>query len=86
MEDWSKAIRSDESNIEMFGTPGAQFVRCRAGEAFRANYITPTAKHGGGSVIIWVCMSANGAGEVFVDDGRVNSERYISMLEVVLEA
>lgn len=73
-------------SIQIFGTPGAQFVRRRPGEAFRPDCIAPTVKHGGGSVMIWGCMSASGVGEVFVCDGRMNSERYISMLDEVFEA
>ncbi|GJQ86135.1 hypothetical protein Trydic_g15351, partial [Trypoxylus dichotomus] len=86
VENWSKVIWSDESNIEMFDTLGAQFVCRRPGEAFRVDCITPTAKHGGGSVMIWGYISANGVEEVFVGGGRMNSERYISLLEEVLEA
>ncbi|GJQ80163.1 hypothetical protein Trydic_g23741 [Trypoxylus dichotomus] len=86
VENWSVVIWSDESNIEIFGTSGAQFVHRKPGEAFRANCITPTVKHGRGSFMIWGCMSANGIGEMFVCDGRMNSERYIPMLEEVLEA
>ncbi|GJQ79095.1 hypothetical protein Trydic_g5351 [Trypoxylus dichotomus] len=37
---------------KMFGTPGAQLVRRRPEEAFRADFITPTVKHGGGSIMI----------------------------------
>ncbi|CAK9799193.1 Transposable element Tc1 transposase [Anthophora plagiata] len=60
VEDWSKIIWSDESDIEIFGTPGAQFVHRRPGEAFRPDCILPTVKHGGGSVMISGCMFASG--------------------------
>lgn len=66
-------------------TPGAQFVRRRPGEAFEPDCIVPTVKYGGGSVMIWGCMTANGVGEVYVCEGRMNSSRYIDMLEEVLE-
>ncbi|GJQ71134.1 hypothetical protein Trydic_g1038 [Trypoxylus dichotomus] len=52
VEDWSKVIWSGESNVKMLAIPRAQFVRRRPTKAFRADCITPTVKHGSGSVMI----------------------------------
>jgi DDE superfamily endonuclease len=56
-------------------------VRRRSGEAFLPNCIVPTVKYGGGSVMIWGCMAAEGPGEMFLCEGRLNSKKYIEVLE-----
>lgn len=43
--------------------------------------MVPTVKHGGGSVLMWGCMSAAGVGELHFIDGIMNSQRYCSMLK-----
>lgn len=46
----------------------------------------PTVKHGGGSIMIWGCMSANGVGEMFICEGRMNSAHYIKILKDALQS
>lgn len=72
--------------VQLYGRPGPQYVRRRPGEAFRAECLVPTVKHGGGSIMVWGCMSAAGVGEVFMCEGYMNSVRYTAMMEEVLEA
>ncbi len=38
-------------------------------------------KHGGGSVLMWGCMSAAGVGELHFIDGIMNSQMYCSILK-----
>ncbi len=40
--------------------------------------MVPTVKHGGGSVLMWGCMSAAGVGELHFIDGIMNSQTYCS--------
>lgn len=60
-------------------------VRRRPGEEYRADCVLPTVKHGGGSIMIWGCMTSTGVGEIFMCTGRMNSRTYTSMLEEVLQ-
>lgn len=69
----------------MYSPPGTSYVRRRPTEAFLPECISPTVKHGGGSIMIWGCMTAQGVGEVHLCEGRMNGARYIDMLEEVLE-
>ncbi len=41
--------------------------------------MVPTVKHGGGSVLMWGCMSAAGVGELHFIDGVMNSQMYCSI-------
>lgn len=68
----------------MFGTPGATYVRRRVGEEYNPECVVPTVKHGGGSIMIWGCMAADGVGEMVLCEGRMNSEKYTAVLETAL--
>lgn len=59
-------------------------VVCRVGEEFNADCVVPTIKHGGGSIMVWGCMTSSGVGELFVCEGRMNSTKYINVLESAL--
>lgn len=72
-------------NFQIFGTPGVTFVRRRVGEEYNPECVVPTVKHGGGSIMIWGCMAASGVGEMHVCDGRMDSCKYINVLENVLQ-
>ncbi len=43
--------------------------------------MVPTVKHGGGSVLMWGCMSAAGVRELHFIDGIMNSQMYCSILK-----
>lgn len=57
------------------------YVRRRIGEEYHPDCVVHTIKHGGGSMMVWGCMGASGLGEMFVCEGRMNSEQYINVLE-----
>lgn len=70
--------------MQIFGTPGVTFVRRRVGEEFKPECVVPTVKHGGGSIMDWGCMTDSGVGELFVCEGRMDSSKYINVLETAL--
>lgn len=70
--------------MQIFGTPGVTFVRRRVGEEFKPECVIPTVKHGGGSIMVWGCMTDSGVGELFVCEGRMDSTKYINVLETAL--
>ncbi len=41
----------------------------------------PTVKHGGGSVMVWGCMSAAGTGELQFIEGTMNANMYCGILK-----
>ncbi len=53
----------------------------RKGEEYKEKCMVPTVKHGGGSVLMWGCMSAAGVGELHFIDGIMNSQMYCSILK-----
>lgn len=54
---------------------------CRKGEEYKEKCTVPTVKHGGGSVLMWGCMSAAGGRELHFIDGIMNSQMYCSILK-----
>ncbi len=77
---WNSILWSDETKIIVFGTDGFKTVWRRKGEEYKEKCMVPTVKHGGGSVLMWGCMSAAGVGELHFIDGIMNSQMYCSIL------
>ncbi len=78
---WDSILWSDETKINVFGTDGFKTVWRRKGEEYKKKCMVPTVKHGGGSVLMWGCMSAAGVGELHFIDGIMNSQMYCSILK-----
>ncbi len=78
---WDSILWSDETKINVFGTDGFKTVWRRKGEEYKEKRMVPTVKHGGGSVLMWGCMSAAGVGELYFIDGIMNSQMYCSILK-----
>jgi hypothetical protein len=48
----------------------------REGTAHDSKHTTPSVKHGGGGVMMWACVAANGTGSlVFIDDVIVDKQQ-----------
>ncbi len=78
---WDSILWSNETKINVFGTDGFKTVWRRKGEEHKEKCMVPTVKHGGGSVLMWGCMSAAGVGELHFIDGIMNSQMYCSILK-----
>ncbi len=78
---WDSILWSDETKINVLGTDGFKTVWHRKGEEYKEKCMVPTVKHGGGSVLMWGCMSAAGVGELHFIDGIMNSQMYCSILK-----
>ncbi len=60
---WNHVLWSDETRINLFGSDGVKRVWWQLGEEL---------KDGGGSVVVWDCMSAAGTGELQFFEGTMN--------------
>ena len=52
----------------------------KVGEALKAKNSRPTLKHGGGSIMIWGCMSSKGVGKIVIIKGIMDKLYYKSIL------
>ncbi len=81
MDYWNHALWSDETNINLFCSDGVKRVWWQLGEKYKDKCVLPTVKHGGGSVMVWGCMSAAGTGELQFIEGTMNTNMYCDILK-----
>ena len=74
-------IFSDESSYNLFGSNGRQWCWRRVGEELLGKNIKKNVKHGGGSVMVWGCITQHGVGKLVKCEGRVNSLVYQEILD-----
>ena len=67
--------------MNLFGFDGVRYVWRRLGEEYKDSWLIPTVKHGGGSPMVWGCMSARGVGENHFIDGIMNADVYYNILK-----
>ena len=65
----------------IFGSDGVKRVWRHPGEEYKDKCVLPTVKHGGGSVMVWGCMSAAGTGVLQFIEGTMNSNMYCDILK-----
>uniref|UniRef100_A0A3P8RST4 Transposase Tc1-like domain-containing protein n=1 Tax=Amphiprion percula TaxID=161767 RepID=A0A3P8RST4_AMPPE len=70
----NKILWSDESSFQLSLPPANVRVRRRPGKALSPACTVPIVKGGGGSIMVWGCMSAAGVGHLAVCDGTLNSQ------------
>ncbi|GFX84245.1 transposable element Tc1 transposase [Trichonephila clavipes] len=78
---WEKVLFSDESKFCIFGIKGRKLVWRKQGTALEKENLVPKVKHGGGGVMVWGCMAANGVGRLTFIDSTLNHLRYIIILK-----
>ncbi|GFX40025.1 transposable element Tcb1 transposase [Trichonephila clavipes] len=78
---WGKVLFSDESKFCIFGIKGRKLVWRKLGTALEKENLVPTVKHGGGGVMVWGCMAANGVGRLTFIDSKLNHMGYINILK-----
>jgi hypothetical protein len=73
VEDW-KVVWSDETKINRLGSDGRKWVWKKQGESLSERLVEGTLKFGGGSVMVWGCMTWEGVGYAVKIDGRMNGD------------
>lgn len=81
--EWTKVVFSDEKKFNLDGPDGFQYywhdLRKEPQYFKKRNF-------GGGSLMLWAAFSMEGKTHLLKCDGRMNSEKYINMLETELIA
>lgn len=78
---WESVIFSDESKFNVSGSDGRQKVWRKKNKALESKNLRPTFKHGGGGIMVWGCMAANGVGSLQIINGIMNQYVYIDILK-----
>lgn len=79
-EFWESVIFSDETKINLFGSDGRDKVWRKKNTALKIENICATVRHGGGNILLWGCMSANGTGNLVFIDGIMDQHAYLNIL------
>ena len=83
-DDWRKVIWSDETKINRIGSDGRRWVWKRGSDpdgVLSNQEVTPTQKFGGGSLMMWGCMSAAGVGSFCRILGNMDADLYVDILK-----
>ncbi|GBM70950.1 Transposable element Tc1 transposase [Araneus ventricosus] len=80
-EFWNSVLFVDESKYNVFGSDGKQMVRRKHKSELEMKNLTHSVKHGGGSQMVWGCMSAVGVGNLFIDE-MMNKYMYLDILKL----
>lgn len=80
-EFWDRMIYTDESKFNIFQSDGRSYVWRKKNTELEKENLRPTVKHGGGSVLVWGCMSSAGVGSLDFIDGIMDHQQYIDILK-----
>ncbi|HVI21742.1 MAG TPA: IS630 family transposase, partial [Bacillus sp. (in: firmicutes)] len=82
VEDWKRVIWSDETKINRLGSDGRKWAWKKRGDNQLADrHVQGTVKFGGGSLMLWGCMTAQGVGYTCRIDRRMDAEVYTGILD-----
>lgn len=79
--DWRHVIFSDESQFRVFGLERQRYRWRKRGAPLSAADVQPTVKHGGGSIMVWGCLTSKGVGNLCRIRGGLDAELYCRILE-----
>ncbi|KAG0804105.1 hypothetical protein G6F20_012964 [Rhizopus arrhizus] len=63
-DDWRRVVFSDETKVNVWGSDGCKYYWSRPEDPLKPHHIDVTVKHGGGSLMMWGCMTHEGPGTV----------------------
>ena len=78
---WKTVVFTDESKFNVFGSDGRGKIWRKTNTEMNPENLTPTVKHGGGSVMVWGAMAAAGVGNLVFIDGIMNRFEYLKILQ-----
>ncbi len=81
MDYCNHVLWSDETKINLFGSDGVKRLWAATRWGVQRQVSCPTVKYGGGSVMVWGCMSAAGTGELQFIEGTMNANMYCDILK-----
>ena len=85
IDDWMKLIWSDEVKFNHLGSDGQQWTWKRQGEGLSDHLVEGTLKFGGGSLMMWGCMTWEGPGYACKIDGKMDANLYCQILDEDLQ-
>lgn len=85
VDDWKRVVFSDETKINRFGSDGKSWTWIREGErSLQPRNVKATIKGGGGSLMVWGCITAGGVGYLADIEGIMDQNLYLDILKTDL--
>ncbi|GBM68326.1 Transposable element Tcb1 transposase [Araneus ventricosus] len=84
-EFWNSVLFVDESKYNVFGSDGEQMVLRKPNSELEMKILTPSVKPGGGSQMVWGCMSAVDVRNLHFIDGMMDKYMYLDILKQNLQ-
>ena len=81
VDDWKRVIWSDETKVNRLGSDGRKWVWKKRGGVLTRQHVQGTVKFGGGSLMMWGCMTAQGVGCACRIDDNMNAQLYVNILD-----
>jgi len=81
VEEWKDVIWSDESKFNVVNSDGKEYHWTNNPSKITDQSVRPTVKFGGGSVMIWGCMTWQGVGFSCKIDGNMDASLYSEILK-----
>jgi transposase len=81
VDDWKRVVFSDETKVNRLGSDGRKWVWKKPQSKVESQHVQGTVKFGGGSLMVWGCMTAKGVGYACRIDGRMDAELYMNILD-----
>lgn len=78
---WEQVIFADESKFNIFGSDGQTYVWRKPNTELQNKNLKATVKHGGGSVMVWACMSSSGVGNLQFIESTMDKNKYLDILK-----
>ncbi|KAG1541036.1 hypothetical protein G6F49_011982 [Rhizopus delemar] len=64
LQDWKRVIWSDGTKVNRFESDGKLYAWKQPNEKLKRRHVKQTVKHGGGSLMVWSCISWYGVGYI----------------------
>ncbi|KAI3407895.1 hypothetical protein GPALN_016368 [Globodera pallida] len=80
-QQWSTVLFSDEAPFHLYNSAVRRFIRRPPQTRYHKRYIVPTVKFGGGTVMVWGCMSRDGLGPLVRIHGTMDRFQYRDIMQ-----
>ena len=81
-KEWLHVVFTDESKFNLFGSDGRMYCQRRPGEEFLERNVQKKVKHGGGSLMVWGCLTQHGTSRLHHVNGHLNAVQYCKILTI----